>query len=73
MDFLIVSILSLLEIVMGNPGIFQGYLYPYPSQPIPLEQGTGIMWVWVRGLMGLLGTETCVGLEYEYTERPTHW
>ena len=23
------------EIVRGNPGVFQGYPYPYPSQPYP--------------------------------------
>ena len=30
-----------LEIVMGNPGVFQGYPYPYPDKPIPINKGTG--------------------------------
>ena len=26
---------------MGNPGVFQGYLYLYPSLPIPMVWGMG--------------------------------
>jgi len=26
---------------MGNPGVFQGYLYPYPRKPVPLPRGMG--------------------------------
>ena len=25
----------------GNPGVFQGYLYPNPSLPVPAAMGTG--------------------------------
>jgi len=28
-------------IVTGNPGVFQGYLYPYPSKPVPTTKGRG--------------------------------
>jgi len=28
-------------IVMGNPGVFQGYLYLYPWKPIPATKGRG--------------------------------
>jgi len=28
-------------IVMGNPGVSQGYPYPYPRQPIPTNKGRG--------------------------------
>jgi len=30
-----------LVIVTGNPGVFQGYLYPYPCKPIPTTKGRG--------------------------------
>ncbi len=30
-----------IEIVTGNPGVSQGYLYPYPRKPIPAPTGTG--------------------------------
>ena len=30
-----------LVIVMGNPGVSQGYPYPYPLQPIPASRGMG--------------------------------
>jgi len=41
---------------MGNPGVFQGYPYPYSSLPVPAHWGTGLdgygYWVaagtWVR-------------------------
>jgi hypothetical protein len=33
--------LKLLEIVTGNPGVFQGYPYPYPDKPVPTNKGTG--------------------------------
>jgi len=51
---------------MGIPGVFQGYLYPYPSKPVPVGEGTGFSRVRVRGLTGLAGTETLAGLEYRY-------
>src|SRR5271168_722675 len=25
----------------GNPGVFQGYPYPYPRKPVPVFKGTG--------------------------------
>jgi len=28
-------------IVTGNPGVFQGYPYPYPSKPVPATKGRG--------------------------------
>ena len=59
--------------VTGNPGVFQGYPYSYPSQTVPCSKGMGFMWVQVRVLTGLAGTETHKGLEYGYTERPTHF
>jgi hypothetical protein len=31
----------LLGIVMGNPGVFQGYLDPYPDKPVPTNKGKG--------------------------------
>ena len=30
-----------LVIVTGNPGVSQGYLYPYPCQPVPANNGRG--------------------------------
>ena len=27
--------------VTGYPGVFQGNLCPYPSEPIPIHKGTG--------------------------------
>ena len=34
-----------LGIVKGNPGVFQGDLYPYPCKPIPAPRGTGFDWL----------------------------
>ena len=31
----------LLVIVTGNPGVFQGYPYPYPGKPLPTNKGRG--------------------------------
>ena len=28
-------------IITGNPGVFQGYLDPYPTKPAPVVRGTG--------------------------------
>ena len=30
-----------LGIGTGNPGVFQGYLHPYPRKPAPVPKGTG--------------------------------
>jgi len=30
-----------LGIITGNPGVFQGYTYPYPRKPIPAFKGRG--------------------------------
>ena len=27
-----------LGIGMGNPGVFQGYLHPYPRKPVPVDR-----------------------------------
>ena len=32
---------SELGIVTGNPGVFQGYPYPYLRKPTPAPKGTG--------------------------------
>jgi hypothetical protein len=32
---------SFVGIVTGNPGVFQGYPYPYPSIPLPFVVGPG--------------------------------
>ena len=39
----LLEIMSLLftRITMGNPVVFQGYLYPYPSKPTPTVEGMG--------------------------------
>ena len=42
------------EIVGGNPGVFQGYPYPYPSQPLPPVVGYGFC----SGLRSLTPTPT---------------
>ena len=28
-------------IITGNPGVSQGYPYPYPSKPLPAAKGRG--------------------------------
>jgi len=38
--------------VTGNPGVFQGNPYPYPSKPVPVVAGTGFdgygLWVFTN-------------------------
>jgi hypothetical protein len=34
-------VLMRLGIGTGNPGVFQGYPYPYPRKPVPVFKGTG--------------------------------
>ena len=41
LHFIPTEALYQLVIVMGNPGVFQGYLYPYPSKPVPATKGRG--------------------------------
>ena len=33
--------LIMLGIITGNPGVFQGYPYPYPRKPVPAFKGRG--------------------------------
>ena len=38
---LAITLVMLIGIVTGNPGVFQGYPYPYPDKPIPTNKGKG--------------------------------
>lgn len=53
----LLEIMSLLftRITTGNPVVFQGYLYSYPSKPTPTVEGMGFLWVRVRVFVGPTG------------------
>ena len=46
------SVTMYLGIVVGNPGVFLLYPYPYPSKPLPSIRGRGFLWVGSRVFKG---------------------
>ena len=67
------SVHKMLVIGTGNPGVFQGYLYPYPQYPHP-QWRVQVLAGQGKGLAVSVGIKTLGELQYpwEFSESILH-